>query len=121
MLVTSDDWDRFQPPRMPNPLSPTPLHLLSPSEKMMLMVCDAGIGRVPRLFEVVTFENLENHRIASMRHLRGTWAELRALYGETVELNGHPTLYEISSTEEEDEEEEDNDDYAEEGDGEDTD
>ncbi|GAB2281304.1 hypothetical protein Dimus_039458 [Dionaea muscipula] len=68
VLVTSNDWDKFQPPRIPNPLSPTPPRLLSPNEKWMLTVCDAGVGTVPRLHKVVTLEKLEDHLIVTVRH-----------------------------------------------------
>ncbi|GAB2299593.1 hypothetical protein Dimus_033655 [Dionaea muscipula] len=37
---------------------------------------------------------------------------MRALFGESYYLNGHPTLYEISSTEEEDEDEDEADNEA---------
>ncbi|GAB2267943.1 hypothetical protein Dimus_038690 [Dionaea muscipula] len=115
ILVSSNDWNEFQPYTFPNYLNPTPSHLLTENDKWMLTVCDAGMGTVPRMHEVVTLENLEDFHIATMLHPRGTWAELRALYGENSYLNGHPTLYEISSTGEEDEdedEEEANDEYS---------
>ncbi|GAB2266757.1 hypothetical protein Dimus_037916 [Dionaea muscipula] len=110
ILVSSNDWDGFQPYTFPNYLNPTPSHLLTENDKWILTVCDAGVGTVPRMHEVVTLENLEDFHIATMLHPRGTWAELRALYGENSYLNGHLTLYEISSTGEEDEDEEDADD-----------
>ncbi|GAB2296519.1 hypothetical protein Dimus_038429 [Dionaea muscipula] len=66
VLVSSNDWDEFQPPLIPNYLDPTPSHLLSENDKWMLMVCDAGGGTVPRLHEVVTLENLEDYHIATV-------------------------------------------------------
>ncbi|GAB2270200.1 hypothetical protein Dimus_038829 [Dionaea muscipula] len=124
ILVSSSDWNEFQPYTFSIYLNPTPSHLLSENDKWMLTVCNAGVGTVLRLHEVVTLENLKDFYIATVLHLRGTWAELRALYGENSYLNGHPTLYEISSTgeEDEDEEEEDADDeYSDGGDRDDTD
>ncbi|GAB2270766.1 hypothetical protein Dimus_038877 [Dionaea muscipula] len=123
ILVSSSDWDEFQPYMFPNFLNPTPSHLLSENDKWMLMVCDAGGGTVPRLHEVVTLEILEDYHIATVPFPRGTWAKLRALYGENSYLNGHPTLYEISSIGEEDEEEEEDadDEYSDGGDRDDTD
>ncbi|GAB2283636.1 hypothetical protein Dimus_039612 [Dionaea muscipula] len=117
VLVSSNDWDKFQPHRIPNPLDPTPSHLLSENDKWMLTVCDTSVGTVPHFHAVVTLENL------TVQHPRGTWAELRALYGENVQLNGHPTLYEISLSEDEDEEEEReaDDEYSDEGERDDTD
>ncbi|GAB2266741.1 hypothetical protein Dimus_037915 [Dionaea muscipula] len=103
ILVSSSDWAEFQPYTFPNFLNPTISHLLTENDKWMLTVCDAGVGMVPRMHEVVTLENLEDFHIATVLHPRGTWAELRALYGENSYLNGHPTPYEISSTGEEDE------------------
>ncbi|GAB2283688.1 hypothetical protein Dimus_039618 [Dionaea muscipula] len=99
VLVSSSDWDEFQPPMIPNSLDPTPSHLLSKNDKWMLTVYDAGIGTVPRLHEVATLENLEDYHIATVLHPRGTWAKLRALYGENSYLNGHPTLYEFHQPE----------------------
>ncbi|GAB2281257.1 hypothetical protein Dimus_039454 [Dionaea muscipula] len=72
VLVSSSDWDEFQPYMFPNYLNPTPSHLLSENDKWMLMVCDAGGGTVPRLHEVVTLENLEDYHIATVLHPRGT-------------------------------------------------
>ncbi|GAB2288695.1 hypothetical protein Dimus_038016 [Dionaea muscipula] len=122
VLVSSSDRDKFQPYMIPNYLNPTPSHLLSENDKWMLTVCDAGIGTVPHLHEVVTLENLEDYHIATVLHPRRIWAELRALYGENSYLNGHPTLYEISSTREKDEEEEEeaDDEYSDGGDRDDT-
>ncbi|GAB2295118.1 hypothetical protein Dimus_038341 [Dionaea muscipula] len=109
ILVSSNYWDEFQPYTFPIYLNPTPSYLLTENDKWMLTVCDAGVGTVPRMHEVVTLENLEDFHIATVLHPRGTWTELRALYGENSNLNGHPTLYEISSTDEEDEDEEEED------------
>ncbi|GAB2266569.1 hypothetical protein Dimus_037905 [Dionaea muscipula] len=79
-------------------------------------------GTVPRLHEVVTLENLESFHIATVFHPGDIWDELRALFGESFYMNGHPTLYKISSTGEEDESEEDADDeYSEDADKDDTD
>ncbi|GAB2297422.1 hypothetical protein Dimus_038470 [Dionaea muscipula] len=106
----------------PNHLNPTSSRLLTENDKWMLTVCDAGGGTVPRLHEVITLENLENFHIATMLHPGDIWDELRALLGENFYMNGHPTLYEISSTGEEDESEEDVDDeYSEDADRDDTD
>ncbi|GAB2278746.1 hypothetical protein Dimus_039304 [Dionaea muscipula] len=125
ILVSSSDWNEFQPHTFPIFLNPTPSHLLSENDKWMLTVRDAGVGTVPRLYKVVTLENLEDFHITTVLHPRGTWAELRALYGENSYLNSHPTLYEISSTGEEDEdkeeEEEADDEYSDGGDRDDTD
>ncbi|GAB2288142.1 hypothetical protein Dimus_037978 [Dionaea muscipula] len=122
ILVSSSDWDEFQPYTFPIYLNPTPSYLLTENDKWMLTICDAGVGTVPRMHEVVTLENLKDFHIARMLHPRETWAELRALYGENSYLNGHPTLYEISSTDGEDEDEEDADDeYSDGGDRDDTD
>ncbi|GAB2276363.1 hypothetical protein Dimus_039185 [Dionaea muscipula] len=124
ILVSSSDWNEFQPYTFSNFLNPTPSHLLSENDKWMLTVCDAGVGTVPRLHEVVTLKILEDFHIATVLHPRGTWAELRALYEENSYLNGHPTLYEISSTGEEDEDEEEeeaDDEYSDGGDRDDTD
>ncbi|GAB2278498.1 hypothetical protein Dimus_039294 [Dionaea muscipula] len=93
-------------------LNPTPSHLLTENDKWMLDVCDAGVGTVPRMHEVVTLENLEDFHIATVLHPRGIWDELRVLYGESFYINGH---YEISLTGEEDEgedEEESDDAYS---------
>ncbi|GAB2302987.1 hypothetical protein Dimus_038046 [Dionaea muscipula] len=61
------------------------------------------------MHEVVTLGNLEDFHIATVLHPRGIWDESRALYGESFYMNGHPTLYEISSTDEEDEDEDEED------------
>ncbi|GAB2271125.1 hypothetical protein Dimus_038901 [Dionaea muscipula] len=122
ILVSSNDWDEFQPYMFPKHLNPIPSRLLFENDKWMLTVCDAGGGTVPRLHEVVTLENLESFHIATVLHPGDIWNEMRALFGEIFYMNGHPTLYEISSTGEEDESEEDADDeYSEDADRDDTD
>ncbi|GAB2297721.1 hypothetical protein Dimus_038491 [Dionaea muscipula] len=124
ILISSNDWDEFQPYMFPIYLNPTPSHLLTENDKWMLTVCDAGVGTVPRMHEVVSLENLDDFHITTVLHPRGIWDELRALYGESFYMNGHPTLYEISSTEEEDEEEdeeESDDEYSDRADRDDTD
>ncbi|GAB2300060.1 hypothetical protein Dimus_038599 [Dionaea muscipula] len=105
ILVSSSDWAEFPPYTFPNFLNPTPSHLLTENDKWMLIVCDAGVGMVRRMHEVVTLKNLKDFHIATVLHPRGTWAELRALYGENSYLNVHLVLYEFSSTGEEDEDE----------------
>ncbi|GAB2285955.1 hypothetical protein Dimus_039738 [Dionaea muscipula] len=94
ILVSSSNWNEFQPYTFPIYLNPTPSHLLIENDKWMLTVCDAGVGTVPRMHELVTLENLEDFHIAIVLHPKNSY------------LNGHPTLYEISSTGEEDEDEE---------------
>ncbi|GAB2285781.1 hypothetical protein Dimus_039722 [Dionaea muscipula] len=103
ILVSGDDWHEFQPFVFPRHLYPVPSHFLTENDKWMLTVCDAGVGTVARFHEVVTLENLESYQIATEHHPADIWDEMRALFGESYYLNGHPTLYEISSTEEEDE------------------
>ncbi|GAB2281393.1 hypothetical protein Dimus_039463 [Dionaea muscipula] len=66
ILVFSNDWDEFQPYMFPIYLNPTPSHLLTENDKWMLAVCDAGVGMVPRMHEVVTLENLEDFHIATV-------------------------------------------------------
>ncbi|GAB2281418.1 hypothetical protein Dimus_039465 [Dionaea muscipula] len=112
ILVSGDDWHEFQPFVFPKHLSPIPSRFLTENDKWMLTVCDAGVGTVPRFYEVVTLENLESYQIATTHHPADFWDEMRALFGESYYLNGHPTLYEISSTEEEDEDEEEADNEA---------
>ncbi|GAB2279290.1 hypothetical protein Dimus_039342 [Dionaea muscipula] len=69
ILVSSNDWDEFPPDTFPIYLNPTPSHLLTENDKWMLTVCDAGVGTVPRMHEVVTLKNLEDFHIATMLHL----------------------------------------------------
>ncbi|GAB2268727.1 hypothetical protein Dimus_038732 [Dionaea muscipula] len=68
ILVSSNDWDEFQPYTFPIYLNPTPSHLLTENDQWMLTVCDAGVGTVPCMHEVVTLENLEDFHIATMLH-----------------------------------------------------
>ncbi|GAB2294754.1 hypothetical protein Dimus_038316 [Dionaea muscipula] len=70
ILVSSNDWDEFQPYTFPIYLNPTPSLLLTENDKWMLTVCDAGVGMVPRMHEMVTLENLEDFHIATMLHPR---------------------------------------------------
>ncbi|GAB2286441.1 hypothetical protein Dimus_039768 [Dionaea muscipula] len=98
ILVSSNDWDEFQPYIFSIHLNPTPSCLLTENDKWMVTVCDAGRGTVPRLHEVVTLKKLEDFHIATVLHPRDVWDELRALFGESFYMNGHPTFYDISST-----------------------
>ncbi|GAB2286592.1 hypothetical protein Dimus_039781 [Dionaea muscipula] len=106
ILVSSDDWHEFQPFVFPKDLSPIHSRFLTDNDKWMLAICDGGVDTIPCFHEVVTLENLENHQIATAHHPADFWDEMRALFGESYYSNGHPTFYEMSSTEEEDEDEE---------------
>ncbi|GAB2265916.1 hypothetical protein Dimus_037854 [Dionaea muscipula] len=110
ILVSGSDWYEFQPFMFPRHLYPIPSRFLTENNKWMLTVCDAEVGTVPRFHEVVTLENLESFQIATEHHPGDIWDEMRALFGESYYMNGHPTLYEISSTEGEEESEEEADD-----------
>ncbi|GAB2283868.1 hypothetical protein Dimus_039631 [Dionaea muscipula] len=117
ILVSSDDWHEFQPFVFPKDLSPIHSRFLTENDKWMLTICDGGVETIPCFHEVVTLENLERYQIATTHHPADFWDEMRALFGESYYINGHPSLYEISSTEDEDEDEEEDeeeDDYEEE-------
>ncbi|GAB2273162.1 hypothetical protein Dimus_039015 [Dionaea muscipula] len=74
------------------------------------ILSDGGRPLIPRFHEVVTLENLENHRIATIDHPRKVWEEVRELYSHYLGQNetGH-FIEEISndSNEEEDDSKDD--------------